>query len=59
MPPSSSAINVVLESTREAANILAVVSDATNVPLLKAVSGGTTSVISMVQVGSAVTLEAV
>ena len=59
MPPSSSDSNVVLDYTRTAASILAVVSDATNVPLLKAVSAGTMPVISMVQVGSAVTHEAV
>ncbi|KAJ6600258.1 hypothetical protein DFH09DRAFT_1355610 [Mycena vulgaris] len=48
MPPSSSD-SKVLDYTRTAANILEGVSDAINVPLLKAVSAGTMPVVSMVQ----------
>ena len=59
MPPSSSDSSVVLEYTRTAASMLEVISDATDVPLLKAVSAGTIPVISMVQVGSAVIVKAV
>jgi hypothetical protein len=59
MPPSSSDANVVLEYTRTAASMLGDISDAINVPLLNAVSEGIMPVISMVQVGFPITLEAV
>jgi hypothetical protein len=59
MSPLSSDLDVVLEYTTTAASVLGVFSDAANAPLLKAVSGGTMPVMSMVQVRSAVTLEAV
>ena len=54
MPPSSSDIKIVLEYTKTAASVLEGISEATNVPLLKAVSGAIMPVISMVQVGHAV-----
>jgi hypothetical protein len=59
MPPSSSDIKIVLDYTKTAASVLEGISEATNMPILKAVSGAIMPVISMVQVGPAVVAEAV